>query len=156
MLRDEVDLVTASPYHPQGSVRNVPRWRLSLSKSASALYRVLSRQKIGTYTSCFRVYRRETALDLHIVEPGFLGIAEIISKIDLRGGNIAEYPTMLEARILGYSKMRTFRTILGHVQLLSRLAWLRLCGRLPPRVRTLLSPQVAEDVSGMASSTKRR
>jgi polysaccharide deacetylase family protein (PEP-CTERM system associated) len=147
MLQDGVDLVTASPYHPQGSVRNVPRWRLSLSKSASALYRILSRQKIATYTSCFRVYRRKTALELIILEPGFLGIAEIISKIDMRGGNIAEYPTLLEARILGYSKMRTFRTILGHVQLLSRLAWLRVRERLPPRLRTFLTPEV-EDVRG--------
>lgn len=126
MLTDRVDLVTASPYHPQGSVRNVPQWRLSLSKAASALYRLLTRQKIDTYTSCFRVYRRKAILDLDIVEPGFLGIAEIIGKLDLRGGTIAEYPTTLEARMLGRSKMKTLRTILGHLGVMGRLAWLRI------------------------------
>jgi polysaccharide deacetylase family protein (PEP-CTERM system associated) len=133
MLEDGVDLVTASPYHLQGSVRNVPRWRLSLSKTASALYRLISRQAVGTYTSCFRVYRRKTVLDLRIVEPGFLGIAEILGQLDLRGGTIAEYPTTLEARMLGYSKMKTFRTILGHLGLMARLAWLRICQGQSPR-----------------------
>ena len=129
MLTDGVDLVTASPYHPQGSVRNVPQWRLSLSKSASALYRVLSRQKLSTYTSCFRVYRRAAVLDLDVLEPGFLGIAEIIGKLDLRGGTIVEYPTTLEARMLGRSKMKTLRTIVGHLGLMTRLGWLRLTQR---------------------------
>ena len=58
LLADDVDVVTASPYHPLGTVRNVPRWRLFLSKSLSRLYRVVLRQKLYTYTSCFRVYRR--------------------------------------------------------------------------------------------------
>ena len=132
MLTDGVDLVTASPYHPQGSVRNVPQWRLSLSKAASALYRRLTRQKIDTYTSCFRVYRRKAILDLDILEPGFLGIAEMIGKLDLRGGTIAEYPTTLESRVLGRSKMKTLRTILGHLGVMGRLAWLRIRQRRSP------------------------
>jgi polysaccharide deacetylase family protein (PEP-CTERM system associated) len=126
MLTQGVDLVTASPYHPQGSVKNVPRWRLSLSKTASALYRLLTRQKIDTYTSCFRVYRRKAILDLDLLQPGFLGIAEMIGKLDLRGGTVVEYPTTLEARMLGRSKMKTLRTILGHLGVMGRLAWLRI------------------------------
>jgi polysaccharide deacetylase family protein (PEP-CTERM system associated) len=126
MLTKDVDLVTASPYHPNGSVKNVARWRLSLSKSASALYRLLTHQKIDTYTSCFRVYRRKVILDLELFEPGFLGIAEMIGKLDLRGGAVAEFPTTLEARMLGRSKMKTLRTIVGHLGLMCRLAWLRL------------------------------
>ena len=34
-LLQNADMVTASPYHPQGSVRNVPGWRLVLSKTLS-------------------------------------------------------------------------------------------------------------------------
>jgi uncharacterized protein DUF3473/glycosyl transferase family 2 len=132
MLADGVDLVTASPYHPLGAVRNVPRWRLFLSKVASAFYRLLSRQKLDTYTSCFRVYRREAILELDVLEPGFLGIAEMIGKLDLRGGTILEHPTTLESRMLGRSKMKTLRTIVGHLGLMSRLAWLRLSQRQKP------------------------
>jgi glycosyltransferase involved in cell wall biosynthesis len=130
MLTKGVDLVTASPYHPHGSVKNVARWRLSLSKAASALYRLLTHQKIDTYTSCFRVYRRKVILDLELFEPGFLGIAEMIGKLDLRGGTVAEYPTTLEARMLGRSKMKTLRTIVGHLGLMGRLAWFRLTRRV--------------------------
>jgi glycosyltransferase involved in cell wall biosynthesis len=126
LMIEGVDLVTASPYHPLGQVRNVPRWRLFLSRSASALYRLMCRQKIGTYTSCFRVYRQSAVLELDIREPGFLGVVEIIGKLDLRGGLIAEYPARLEARILGHSKMKTLRTIFGHLGLMARLSWLRL------------------------------
>lgn len=132
MLTEGVDLVTASPYHPLGAVRNVPQWRLSLSKAASAFYRLLSRQKLHTYTSCFRVYRRKAVLELDVLEPGFLGIAEIIGKLDLRGGSIAEYPTTLQSRMLGRSKMKTLRTIGGHLGLMGRLAWLRLSQRKKP------------------------
>jgi len=35
LLTENVGLVTASPYHRQGGVRNVPEWRLFLSKGAS-------------------------------------------------------------------------------------------------------------------------
>jgi polysaccharide deacetylase family protein (PEP-CTERM system associated) len=126
MLADGIDLVTASPYHAQGQVRNVPAWRLALSQSASTLYKLICRQRIGTYTSCFRVYRRSVVLELDIREPGYLGIAEIIGKLDLQGGRIAECPATLEARMLGQSKMKTLRTILGHLGLIARLSWLRL------------------------------
>ena len=147
LLSEGVDLVTASPYHPRGSVRNVPRWRLSLSKSASALYRLLSRQKLGTYTSCFRVYRRQTLLELGVREPGFLGIVEIIGKLDLRGRNIAEYPTTLESRILGRSKMKTLRTIVGHLGLMALLAWLRATQRGGPPLVPFVSRESSENGS---------
>jgi polysaccharide deacetylase family protein (PEP-CTERM system associated) len=120
-LTEGVDLVTGSPYHPQGRVSNVPRWRLGLSKVASFLYRCVLRQKLHTYTSCFRVYRRSAVVDLHIREGGFLGIAELLGRLDLKGSKIVECPTTLDVRILGVSKMKTARTIAGHLHLLSIL-----------------------------------
>jgi hypothetical protein len=125
-LTDGVDLVTASPYHPDGAVRNVPGWRLFLSKGSSFLYRRVLRQKLYTYTSCFRVYRRSAVLGLDVREKNFLGVAELLGKLDLRGSRIVEHPATLEVRMLGRSKMKTLRTILGHLKLLSRLALLRL------------------------------
>ncbi len=148
LLSEGVDLVTASPYHPMGSVRNVPRWRLSLSKSASALYRLLSRQKLGTYTSCFRVYRRRTMIELDVREPGFLGIVEIVGKLDIVGGNIAEYPTILDSRILGRSKMKPLRTIIGHLGMMARLAWLRVTKRgNPSKLVTFVSRESSQNGS---------
>jgi hypothetical protein len=126
LLADGVDLVTASPYHPRGAVRNVPRWRLWLSRGASRLYRLVTRQKLSTYTSCFRVYRRAAMLDLDLREPGFLGVVELLGELDRRGRTIVEHPATLEVRLLGHSSMKITRNVLGHLGLLARLARRRL------------------------------
>ena len=126
LLSESIDMVTASPYHPKGGVRNVPGWRLFLSKGASFLYSRVLRAKLSTYTSCFRVYRRSSMIDLDLQEKGFLGVAELLGKLDLSGGKIVEYPAILEVRLFGFSKMKTARTIFGHLGLLSRLLKMRL------------------------------
>jgi polysaccharide deacetylase family protein (PEP-CTERM system associated) len=128
LLTDGVDLVTASPYHPLGSVKNVQGWRLVLSRSASSLYRVVLRQKLYTYTSCFRVYRRSAVLGLDLRDPGYLGIVELVGKLDLGGRTVLEHPTRLEARLLGRSKMKVARNIARHLAQLVRFATLRLRG----------------------------
>jgi polysaccharide deacetylase family protein (PEP-CTERM system associated) len=132
LLTDGVDMVTASPYHEQGGVRNVPEWRLFLSKGASWLYRRTLKSKLSTYTSCFRVYRRSSVVDLDLRENGFLGVAEMLGQVDLRGGTIVEYPAVLEVRLFGFSKMKTARTIFGHLKLLSHLGRMRLFGKHAP------------------------
>lgn len=126
LLRDGVDMVTGSPYHERGSVRNVPGWRLFLSRGASALYRTVLNTKLDTYTSCFRVYRRSSMIGLDIRETGFLGVAEMLGKLDLAGGRIVEFPAVLDVRLFGISKMKTVKTIGGHLKLLTRLAKHRL------------------------------
>ena len=50
-------------------------------------------------------------------------------RLDLAGRRIVEFPTMLEVRMLGRSKMKVLRTIAGHLRLLTQLAGLRLRGR---------------------------
>ena len=133
LLGDGVDLVTASPYHPRGHVRNVPTWRLFLSKTLSGIYRRVLREKLFTYTSCFRVYRRSAVSALRLEERGFLGVAELLGKLSLAGARIVEYPTTLDVRIFGESKMKTCRTIVGHLRLLCRLAAERIRRCSPSR-----------------------
>ncbi|HET9481971.1 MAG TPA: DUF3473 domain-containing protein [Candidatus Polarisedimenticolia bacterium] len=142
LLEGDVDLVTASPYHPRGQVRNIPAWRLGLSRAASALYRLVLGSKLSTYTSCFRVYRRSSIVGLDVSEGGFLGIAQLIGKLELRGGRIVEYPTTLNVRLLGQSKMKVARTILGHLRLLVTLGLQRLAGR-----RTAAAPALGSVVT---------
>ena len=129
LLAGNTDLVTASPYHEKGSVRNVPEWRLFLSKGASFLYRRALRSDLSTFTSCFRVYRRAAVVDLPIAEKGFLGVAEMLGRLHLNGGKIVEYPAMLEVRLFGFSKMKTAQTIFGHLKLLSQLSKSRIFGK---------------------------
>ncbi|MGI8469377.1 MAG: glycosyltransferase [Pyrinomonadaceae bacterium] len=157
LLTENVDLVTASPYHKAGGVRNVPEWRLFLSKGASFLYRRVLRSKLDTYTSCFRVYRRSSVVDLPVEEKGFLGVAELLGRLDLKGGKIVEYPSVLEVRLFGFSKMKTARTIFGHLKLLSRLSKIRLFGKTG-EIKTSLPKENLEALSkeGKLAADERR
>jgi polysaccharide deacetylase family protein (PEP-CTERM system associated) len=134
-----IDLVTGSPYHPEGSVVNVPRWRLALSKSASFLYRQILRQKLYTYTACFRVYRRSAVNRISVEEGGFLGIPEMIGKMDLAGHKVCEAPATLEVRLFGRSKMKLLPLIFGHLGLMSRLLRMRLFSATTLSSQTLKS-----------------
>ena len=66
---------------------------------------------------------------LQLEEDGFLGVAELLGKLDLQGEKIVEYPATLAVRLFGYSKMKLLKTIFGHLQLLARLLRLRLSTR---------------------------
>ncbi|HWQ32492.1 MAG TPA: glycosyltransferase [Blastocatellia bacterium] len=151
LLTDEVDLVTASPYHALGQVRNVPPWRLTLSKGASFLYRLVLNQKLATYTSCFRVYRRSALARLKLAEGGFLGVAEMLGRLDLRGSKIVEYPTTLEVRLFGRSKMKLLRTILGHLKLLARLLLKRI-GHSEAKDSTQTRPKTEKPAGNSATT----
>ena len=121
MLTPGVDLVTASPYHPDGRVMNLTAGRLILSKGLSIIYRFFHRHRLYTYTSCFRVYRRSAVADMELCNPRFVGITEILSRLDRQGRRIVECPAVMEVRLLGNSKMRIFKTIWGHLVLMSQL-----------------------------------
>jgi len=118
LLEDNIDMVTASPYHRDGFVFGVPRWRLCLSKTLSKMYHFILRHKLSTYTSCFRVYRRSSVLSLPCLYGDFRGIIEQLALLDIQGGSIREYPTTLQCRIFGHSKMKILKTIAGHLKLL--------------------------------------
>lgn len=120
-LINRADVVTTSPYHPKGSVNNVPPWRLFLSKGLSQIYRIILPQKLYTYTSMFRAYRREVLETIPITYPGFLGLVEIIVEAMLHGYKVAEYPAELQSRVYGQSKLRVARVVFSHLQYLSRL-----------------------------------
>ncbi len=139
MLTEGVDLVQASPYHKDGAVQNVPGWRLLLSKGASVLFRLILQTKIASYTACFRVMRRSAMVDIEPQESGFHGVPEMLGLLDLKGGKIVEFPTVLAVRLFGASKMKTLKTIGGTVKLMSRLTMLRFFGKSTP-IRPSLSP----------------
>jgi len=127
-LRGGVDLVVASPYHPDGVRRNVPSWQRALSTSLAFCYRSVLRQPLHCYTSSFGVYRRSRLLALHVRRGGPVGITEMLARLDLAGGTIVEHPVALDARIFRRSRPRVARALVGHAGLLAELAWHRLRG----------------------------
>jgi hypothetical protein len=121
-LENGASLVTASPYHPEGHVVGVPKWRLALSSTLSSMYRRVLHSNLHTYTSCFRGYRKSAFTELTLRHRGFLGVAETLARTILSGEKVVEIPATLESRLIGQSKMRVLPVILGHLRLLAQLS----------------------------------
>jgi cellulose synthase/poly-beta-1,6-N-acetylglucosamine synthase-like glycosyltransferase len=140
-LEPGVDLVTASPYHRDGRVENVPKWRLALSRLASRMYGAACRHKLSCYTSCFRVYRRSAIAPIELENERFVGVAELLWKVLDRGGKVVEHPALLRSRVAGQSKMRIVRATLGHLRLIGKIAGTRL---RPKRNSNPVTPRSSE------------
>ena len=118
------DLATASPYHPDGGVENVVGWRLFLSRSASRMYRVVCSNKLHTYTSMMRAYRRTVIQTVPFDSDGFASVTEILLRASQQGYRVVEVPMVLRSRVTGTSKMKVMRSIGMHLQLmLQALKW---------------------------------
>ena len=115
-LKPDVDIVTASPYHPKGGVIGVPRYRLALSQGASAIYRLLVDRRVHTYTSLFRAYRRIVIERVPFESNGFLAVTELMVKAMMSGFKVVEYPSVLHRRAFGASKAKIARTIRAHLR----------------------------------------
>lgn len=114
-LKKDVDIVTASPYHPQGEVVGVPAYRIFLSRGSSLLYRILLSWRVHTYTALFRVYRKEVIQKISFSADDYLGATELMVKAMLKGYHVAEYPAALHRRVFGVSKAKLLRTIISHL-----------------------------------------
>ena len=125
-LKRDVDIVTASPYHPNGEVVGVPAYRIILSRGSSLLYRILLNWKIHTYTALFRAYRKDVIQKISFTADDYLGATELMVKAMLKGYRVEEYPAALHRRVFGVSKAKLLRTIVSHLSFQSRLLMHRL------------------------------
>jgi dolichol-phosphate mannosyltransferase len=115
-LAPGIDIVTASPYHPDGGVDGVPGYRLILSRGSSLIYRLLVGGHLHTYTALFRAYRYGVIRTVNFKADGFLAVAEVLVNAIRSGYRVAEYPTVLHSRVAGASKAKLARTIVAHVR----------------------------------------
>ena len=133
-LEGGADIATGSPYHPQGEVVNAIGWRLLLSRGASQLYRWVSGEKLYTFTSLMRAYRRPVIEAVKFTESGFVAVAEILLRAIRAGYRVVEVPMTLHTRVSGTSKMKIARTIAAHLGLMARASVWR-----KPGVRTVVA-----------------
>lgn len=119
--KEKADLITASPYHPKGSAIGVPAHRLFLSKNLSVLYKIISNGKIHTYTSMFRIYRKEAIRGIDFKSNGYLAMAEILMKGRRKGLKILEYPATLKGREYGTSKAKVLKLIKEHLFFIAKI-----------------------------------
>ncbi len=121
LIFDGADIVTASPYHPNGSVEGVPRYRLLFSFGASLLYRLLVKWHIHTWTALFRAYRRRVIENVTFESNGFLAGTELLVKALQAGYKVTEFPTTLRVRTFGQSSLKIARVTKAHLKYQLRL-----------------------------------
>lgn len=111
-----VDIVTASPYHPLGAVEGVPKYRLLFSFGASLLYRLLVNPHIHTWTALFRAYRRSVVTTTTFETNGFLCNTEMLINAIKNGYKVKEFPTVLHTRQFGQSNIRIAQVTISHLK----------------------------------------
>lgn len=121
MLVHDVDIVTASPYHPRGGVEGVPKYRLLFSYGASLLYRLLVNWHVHTWTALFRAYKREVIENVNFESEGFLAGTELLIKAIQAGYTVSEFPTTLHVRTFGQSSLKVYRVTKAHMNYQMRL-----------------------------------
>ncbi len=128
LIVEHVDIVTASPYHPQGHVEGVPRYRLLFSFGASLLYRILVSWRLHTWTALYRAYRRRVVETVSFESDDFLAGTELLVKACRAGYSVSEFPTTLHVRTFGQSSIRIARVTLSHLKFQARLLKAALFG----------------------------
>lgn len=98
LMSGMVDLTLASPYHPQGSVHNVPRFRAWLSRTGNRVLSHSFQQRYYTATCVVRGYTRRLIDHLELVSVSKELHLEVIYKTELLGFNIQEVPATLAWR----------------------------------------------------------
>jgi dolichol-phosphate mannosyltransferase len=133
LLRNGNEVVTGSPYHPQGRVVNIVRWRLMISRALSYLYWLVLPVHLYTYTSCFRAYRREILPNLEARDDGFLAVTQLLVSAILQGLVVAEMPATLTSRRFGRSKIRAVKVALSHLRYLLHIVRVQLAPEVEPQ-----------------------
>ena len=129
LLDKNTQVVTVSPYHPQGKVENVPAWRIFLSKSSSMMYKFLLNSGIYTHGAMVRVYKKEVLQNVRSGANNFLYVPEILIKAVLKGYKVKEIPATLRVRQFGVSKMKLFNTIKSHLNLMGKVVLYKTFGK---------------------------
>lgn len=120
----ECDIMTASPWHPEGQRKFFPRHRLALSLGLSACYRWVLRsynQPLYTYSSCFRVAKADVYRSIRWTGQGFMATSEIMARCVINGFKVKEFPFQVNPRWFGQSKMQILRQIKNHLKFLFKL-----------------------------------
>lgn len=118
------DLVTASPWHYSARGHDFPMHRFLLSLGVAHLYRLVSLGKVQwffTYTAGFRVLDGRRTREILPRSTDFIATAELLVNAAEAGWRIHEEPWPVAQREAGYSKLKTFRTALGHLRHMGRI-----------------------------------
>lgn len=89
------DAIILSPYMKDGQAKNIPFFRLCLSRSANWILSGFFSSEISTVTSMARAYRTNVIQNIILIEDGKELHLEILRKLHLVSANISEIPGRL-------------------------------------------------------------
>lgn len=116
LINDEtVDIAVGSPYMEGGKVKNVPLFRLFISKCANKFVGFSLSENLSTVTAVLRAYRKDVLDSLELESNGTDINLEILSKAGATKYRIKEIPATLEGRKLGTSKLKLRAKTISHV-----------------------------------------
>jgi dolichol-phosphate mannosyltransferase len=142
LMTENVDIVTASPYHPKGKVEGVPRYRLLFSYGASLLYRILVRWNIYCWTALFRAYKRPVIENVTFESDDFLAGTELLVNAIRAGYTVAEFPTTLHVRTFGQSSIKIARVTKAHLRFQARLLWASITRQPVKSAKPIIQGQI--------------
>jgi len=103
------DVCIASRYVKGGGMRNVPSWRVFISKCVNTLLGILFFCSVKDITAGFKIYRSKKIKEIKIKRKGFESQVEIMVYLMKRHCKFKEIPFILKNRELGTSKFNLFR-----------------------------------------------
>mgnify|MGYP001585297750 CR=1 FL=1 len=123
----DADFVIGSP-NLGGYGKDIPAWRLAISKFANFVYRVLLGKPITSINQIFRLYKTEQLKQLNLTSVGFDINAEILFKLVFKGNKFVEIPAELTNRLYGVSKLNYAREIRRHIALMAKIIKWKIFG----------------------------
>ncbi len=130
----DVDLVIGSPTLGKGYSKDIPRYRIWLSRMGGLLYRIALGEKITAVTPIFRLYKTKKLKEIELnpnssPRGGFSINAEILAKLLIKKIRVAEIPAELTTRQYGESKLNNSKEIVTQLILVMRIVWWRITNK---------------------------
>jgi dolichol-phosphate mannosyltransferase len=100
------DVCIASRYIKGGGMKNVPTWRVIISKVANIFFSFIYGIKAKDVTSGFKAYKAEKIKDIEIKRRDFAAQLEIMAKLARKRAKFSEVPIILGVRKKGASKFK--------------------------------------------------
>lgn len=103
------DVCIASRYVKGGGMKNVPAWRIFISKVVNNTMRLIYWTKVKDITAGYKAYKKDKIQNIHIARNGFESQIEIMVKLMRKKAKFKEIPLILKTRTQGESKFNLIK-----------------------------------------------
>ena len=115
MKHQGFDIITTSPYMRRGRTKNIPFFRLMLSKLGNRVIAYAMNCPLHTVTSMVRIYKKKVVDSISLDSKAPEIQVEILSKAISLGYKVKEIPALLKGRKAGKSKFMLRSGVSNHL-----------------------------------------